>query len=268
MTAALKDFKGAAATVRFDDGGLELEVAADPAATGKAVTDRRRRRGGRLDAARRHRRGDRRELRRRLGRPTWSTSSPQAAGESADDLLSTRPASSSASTCPTTLETLVGDSLAIAVDADFDPSSRAAPARPRVAGRRDRRRREDHRRRRRHRGRARQAPGRPRAAPTAASSTATATATSSRSGRTPTTARSCSRTAAWATPTPSGSVVEHADDAAAVVYVDFDAGDDWLAELAGDDAEVRDNLEPLDALGLSAWVDDDTAHAVLKITTD
>ena len=54
----------------------------------------------------------------------------------------------------------------------------------------------------------------------------------------------------------------------AVLYVDFDAGDDWLAELAGDDDEVRDNLEPLDALGMSAWVDDDTAHAVLKVTTD
>jgi hypothetical protein len=37
-TEALKDFKGAAATVRFDDGGLELEFAADPAATGQSVT--------------------------------------------------------------------------------------------------------------------------------------------------------------------------------------------------------------------------------------
>ena len=63
-------------------------------------------------------------------------------------------------------------------------------------------------------------------------------------------------------------VIEHADDAAAVVYVDFDAGDDWLAELAGGDPEVRDNVEPLAALGLSAWTDGDTAHAVLKVTTD
>ena len=63
-------------------------------------------------------------------------------------------------------------------------------------------------------------------------------------------------------------VVEHADDAAAVVYLDFDAGDDWLVELAGEDDEVRTNLAPLQALGMSAWVDDDAAHAVLKITTD
>ena len=63
-------------------------------------------------------------------------------------------------------------------------------------------------------------------------------------------------------------MVEHADDAAAILYVNFDAGDDWLAELAGDDAEVRDNLAPLEALGMSAWVDDDVAHAVLKVTTD
>jgi hypothetical protein len=64
------------------------------------------------------------------------------------------------------------------------------------------------------------------------------------------------------------SVVEHADDAAAILYVNFDAGDDWLAGLSGDEAEVRDNLAPLQALGLSAWVDDDVAHAVIKVTTD
>jgi hypothetical protein len=63
-------------------------------------------------------------------------------------------------------------------------------------------------------------------------------------------------------------VVEHADDAAAVLYIDFDAGDDWLAELAGDDDEVRDNLAPLAALGMSGWVDGDTAHTVIKVTTD
>lgn len=63
-------------------------------------------------------------------------------------------------------------------------------------------------------------------------------------------------------------VVEHADEAAAVLYLDFDGGDDWLAQLAEGDDEVRDNLDPLDALGMSVWFDDDTTHAVLKVTTD
>ncbi len=62
-------------------------------------------------------------------------------------------------------------------------------------------------------------------------------------------------------------VVERSDDASAVLFANFDAGD-WLVRLAGDDEEVRANLEPLDAAGLSAWTDDDVAHGVLRITTD
>ena len=51
------------------------------------------------------------------------------------------------------------------------------------------------------------------------------------------------------------NVVREADDAASILFVNFDAGDDWLAELAGDDPEAADNLEPLQGLGISAWVD-------------
>ncbi len=63
-------------------------------------------------------------------------------------------------------------------------------------------------------------------------------------------------------------VVEGSDDAATVLYVDFDAADGWLVELAGDEAEVRDNLEPLRALGVSTWLDGDMTRAVFKVTTD
>lgn len=58
------------------------------------------------------------------------------------------------------------------------------------------------------------------------------------------------------------------EDASSVLFVNFDAGDNWLANLAGDEAEVRDNLEPLAGLGLTSWEDDGTGHAVLRITTD
>ncbi len=58
------------------------------------------------------------------------------------------------------------------------------------------------------------------------------------------------------------------DGAASIFFVNFDAGDGWLAELAGDDPEVKENLEPLTGLGLTGWQDDGTSHSMLRITTD
>ena len=46
--------------------------------------------------------------------------------------------------------------------------------------------------------------------------------------------------------------VPDADDADAILFVDFDAGD-WLDQLADADEEVAENLAPLAALGMSAW---------------
>ena len=58
------------------------------------------------------------------------------------------------------------------------------------------------------------------------------------------------------------------DDASSIFFVNFDAGGGWLANLAGDEPEVKDNLEPLAGLGLTGWEDDDIGHAVLRVTTD
>lgn len=63
-------------------------------------------------------------------------------------------------------------------------------------------------------------------------------------------------------------VVREADRAGSILFVNFDAGDGWLAGLAGDDADVRDNLEPLEGLGLTGWLDDGVGHGILRITTD
>jgi hypothetical protein len=63
-------------------------------------------------------------------------------------------------------------------------------------------------------------------------------------------------------------VVREADRSGAILFVNFDAGDGWLANLAGDDQEIKENLEPLAGLGLSAWEDDGVGHSVLRITTD
>jgi hypothetical protein len=62
-------------------------------------------------------------------------------------------------------------------------------------------------------------------------------------------------------------VVREADRAAAVLFVNFDAGD-WLASLADGDPEVEDNLEPLEGLGVSTWLEDDASHVVLRLTTN
>ncbi len=64
------------------------------------------------------------------------------------------------------------------------------------------------------------------------------------------------------------SVVAEADRASAVLFVNFDAGDGWLQNLAGEDPEVADNLAPLDGLGVSTWTEDEVAHSMLRVTTD
>ena len=65
-------------------------------------------------------------------------------------------------------------------------------------------------------------------------------------------------------------VVPQGDDSSVVFYVDFDRND-WLVELAegtGAPEEIVDNLEPLEAFGLSAWEDDGRNHFLLKLATD
>jgi hypothetical protein len=63
-------------------------------------------------------------------------------------------------------------------------------------------------------------------------------------------------------------VVPEAERAGAIVFVNFDAGDAWLDALAEGDREAKDNLEPLEALGISAWQDGETGHGLVRLTTD
>ena len=64
------------------------------------------------------------------------------------------------------------------------------------------------------------------------------------------------------------NVVRESDNAASILYVNFDAGDDWLEELFEDDEEIQENVAPLEGAGLSAWADDGVGHAVLRVTTE
>lgn len=63
------------------------------------------------------------------------------------------------------------------------------------------------------------------------------------------------------------NVVREAEQASAIVYVNFDAGD-WLTSLAEGEQEVADNLEPLQGLGVSTWTTDEGGHAIFRLTTD
>lgn len=62
-------------------------------------------------------------------------------------------------------------------------------------------------------------------------------------------------------------VVRGADRARALLFVDFDAGD-WLARSAGGDQQVEETLRPLEGLGLTAWQEGRDAHLVLRLATD
>ncbi len=62
--------------------------------------------------------------------------------------------------------------------------------------------------------------------------------------------------------------VVESDDAQSVFYVNFDADDDWLVRLTKDIPEVSENVAPLSAFGVSGWVDGDVVHGMLTVTTD
>lgn len=64
-------------------------------------------------------------------------------------------------------------------------------------------------------------------------------------------------------------LVGDSGDAQAVVFVNFNADDDWLVRVADDiDPTVAENLAPLSALGVSSWFDDGVGHGVVRLTTD
>ncbi|RYC05465.1 DUF3352 domain-containing protein [Nocardioides zhouii] len=62
--------------------------------------------------------------------------------------------------------------------------------------------------------------------------------------------------------------VVESDEAQSVLYVNFDADDDWLVRVTEDIPEVSENVAPLSAFGVSGWVDGDVVHGMLKLTTD
>jgi hypothetical protein len=75
--------------------------------------------------------------------------------------------------------------------------------------------------------------------------------------------------------------VPQAENASGVLYVNFDAGNGWAEELADSIADLesqftgepsssspRENVAPLDALGISSWLDGDVQRGLFRLTTD
>ncbi len=64
------------------------------------------------------------------------------------------------------------------------------------------------------------------------------------------------------------SVVPDAEDSSVVFFVNLDALDDLIDQATGVDAQIVDNIKPLAAIGASSSTDGDVVHGLVKITTD
>lgn len=253
----LEDFAGMALTVRFDDGGLELEVAGDATLSGDVLSD--------SDA------GD--DVLATLPDDTavafgvgfthgWAAdlldSMAASSGLSVDELVAEAETETGLS-LPDDLETLLGDSAVLAVGDDVDPEAyfngdgSDLPVGAKIRGDA-------------HEIEAVLEKLRAQLPPDVD------LVTDSEGdyvvvGVDEDYAASLLEDGGLGDTDAFGSVADDAEDAAAVLFVNFDAGD-WLDRLAGDDPEAADNLEPLQALGLTVRRDGDVAHAVLRLTTD
>ncbi|WP_372733398.1 DUF3352 domain-containing protein [Nocardioides sp.] len=63
-------------------------------------------------------------------------------------------------------------------------------------------------------------------------------------------------------------VVRESGKASAVFFVNLNSLEDAILEAMGEDDEVAENLKPLSGFGVTAWLDGDVAHSVLRVTTD
>jgi hypothetical protein len=66
-------------------------------------------------------------------------------------------------------------------------------------------------------------------------------------------------------------VVPKDEDATGVFFINFDAGSHWLDKLLTDlgaPDEIVDNVKPLQGIGVSGWADGDVGHSLLTVTTE
>lgn len=63
------------------------------------------------------------------------------------------------------------------------------------------------------------------------------------------------------------SVIENGDEASSVIFADLDTALDLLSAF-GDDPMIRENLAPMQAVGMSAWSDDEKVSFSVKLSTE
>ncbi|WP_426244220.1 DUF3352 domain-containing protein [Nocardioides sp. LHG3406-4] len=262
VTDALKDFEGAAATIRFDDGALEFEVAGDVGKQADTLSGSDR--GG--DAV-----------------ETLPEDTLAAVGVGfADDWFSSaidRFSSMSGSevdvesmiadleaqtglSFPEDAETLVGDSVAIAVGSDIDPEAifngggpADIPVGVKIKGDPDE-------------IEAVLAKITPQLGEQASLLETEAKGDYLAVGPNADYRAKLAEDGGLGSTEAYQDVIEESDKAGALLFVNFDANGDWLKSLSGDDPSIAENVEPLSAFGISGWVEDGVSHGLVKLTTD
>ena len=65
-------------------------------------------------------------------------------------------------------------------------------------------------------------------------------------------------------------VVREADDASVVFFVNVNEIEKTIADAMGEDGddEFLENIKPISGFGISGWLDDDVSHSVMRLTTD
>jgi hypothetical protein len=260
LDRVLKDFQGAAATIRFTGDGLELATASDPALSqGGSTSDQ----GGAVVQ------GLPDDTAAALGiglKQGWVTQIADrfasfSGGKSGQELLD-QLGQESGLELPGDVETLLGSSTALSISKDFDYEAAAmsddgngVPVAVTVKG----------------------DPAAIEKVLTklrAQAHGAAATLGSDSSGD----LVAIGPTAAYRQQILSGghlgdtdafrTVVPDAAHASLVLYVDLDNLDKVVSQVSAGDQEVAGNLKPLQAFGFSMWTDGDVARTSLKISTD
>lgn len=262
-TDALEEFQGMAATIRFDNGAVELEVAGDPGLSATSLYDTDR--------------GD--DVLATLPDDTaaaigvgfddgWFSQMVDqmvaySDGEVTADEMMSELASSSGLDLPGDAETLAGESVALALGSDFDleklvnsSDGSEMPVGAKVKGDPDAIESVLDK------VRDRLGPGATTFLGTSSDGDMTAI------GPNPDYRSQIVGQGTLGDSSVFQDVVREAERASAILFVNFEAGDGWLVDLAGGDPTIKENLEPLGGLGISAWQEDDTAHALLRLTTN
>lgn len=262
MTTALEDFKGMGGTLRFDDGAVELEIASETATTDDlALGSEGASLVGSLPADTVAAFG--------LSMPEgWAQAYldqiEELAGEDLNlDELIQQAEDETGLTLPEDLETLTGEAMAVSLGGDFDPEAMAnssdlsqLPMGLKIQGDKD-----------------------------AIEDLLTKIRDLAEVGEDgPLKSKSEGDVVAISPSTDYldalvqdgdladsevyADVLGENDDAGMVMFVNFNAADNWLVELAGSDSAAKENLEPLAGMGMTAWMDDSVSHVNMRLTTD